>query len=125
MRKGDISFEQPTTNFTNTGFPIWQAGSQPDEGTIAGTRAIESNLVPCNRKQDDTNKDMSCMIYGRFSDIIVGEFGILDIIRDPYTNSLSGDLRIRIALDVDVAVRYEEAFAIRDNIKADIPAAAT
>ena len=60
---------------------------------------------------------ISAMIFGNFNDLVVGEWGSLDVIFDPYTNSTTGAMRITVFLDIDVAVRHAESFAaIQDMV---------
>ena len=54
---------------------------------------------------------LSAMIFGNFNDLVVGEWGSLDVIFDPYTNSTTGAMRVTAFMDVDVAVRHAESFA--------------
>jgi len=53
------------------------------------------------------------MYFGNWSDLLIGYWGNgLDILTDPYTNSASGTVRIRVLMDADIAVRHAESFAI-------------
>ena len=49
--------------------------------------------------------------FGNWSDVLVGFFGGLDIVVDPYTASTSGTVRIVALQSTDVAVRHGESFA--------------
>ena len=49
--------------------------------------------------------------FGNWADMLIGMFGGLDIIVDPYTNSTSGTLRITALQSVDVGVRHAASFA--------------
>jgi HK97 family phage major capsid protein len=51
------------------------------------------------------------MIFGNFADLMIGMFGGLDVLVDPYTGSSTGATRIAMFQDVDVAVRHAESFA--------------
>lgn len=52
------------------------------------------------------------IVFGSFSNLLIGFWGVLDVMSDPYTKAASGGLVIRVFQDVDVAVRRGEAFAI-------------
>jgi len=54
-------------------------------------------------------------IYGKFENVVVGLWGALDIMVDPYSLSTSGGIRIVALQDCDVAVRHPEAFVITDK----------
>ena len=49
--------------------------------------------------------------FGNWSDLIVGMFGGMDIIVDPYTHSTSGTLRVTALQSVDCGVRHAASFA--------------
>lgn len=52
------------------------------------------------------------IVFGNFANLLIGFWGVLDVMSDPYTKAASGGLVIRVFQDVDVAVRRGEAFAI-------------
>jgi hypothetical protein len=57
------------------------------------------------------------MIFGNFNDLVIGEWGGLDVLFDPYTGSSTGSMRVTAFMDLDVAVRHAESFAaIQDLI---------
>ena len=49
-------------------------------------------------------------VFGNFNDLLVGMFGGLDIVVDPYTASSSGTVRIVALQSVDIAVRHAVSF---------------
>ncbi len=49
-------------------------------------------------------------VFGNFDDLLIGMFGGLDIVVDPYSNSSSGTVRIVALQSVDVAVRHAVSF---------------
>lgn len=72
--------------------------------TINGYRAIVSNQV--------TSGDL---FFGNFADLLIGMYGGLDILVDPYTASSSGTVRVRALQTVDVAVRHAVSFAYNND----------
>lgn len=54
-------------------------------------------------------------IYGKWENVIVGMWGAVDIIVDPYSLSTAGTLRIVGMQAIDVAVRHPEAFVVTDD----------
>jgi HK97 family phage major capsid protein len=72
--------------------------------TINGYRAIVSNQV--------TSGDL---FFGNFADLLIGMYGGLDILVDPYTSSNTGTVRIRALQTVDVAVRHAVSFAYNND----------
>ena len=94
-----------TARLGNTsGIPIW------DGNEVNGYRAIASNQVPGNlTKGSGTN--LSAVVFGNFADLIIGMWGGLDLITDPYTSSTTGTVRFVALQDVDVALRRLVSFA--------------
>ena len=69
--------------------------------------------------REGSGSSLSAMIFGNFNDLIIGEWGSLDLIFDPFTNSTTGTMRVTAFMDVDVAVRHTESFAaIQDMVTA-------
>ena len=73
-------------------------------GTMNGYRTIVSNQVASGD-----------LYFGDFSQLLVGMFGGLDIVVDPYTASTSGTVRVVALQSCDVAVRHATAFCIGND----------
>ncbi len=82
---------------------------------IANRSFMVSNNVPSNLTKGSSSGVCSAMIYGNFSDLLVGLFGESEILVDPYTLSQTGVTSVRIIQALDVKVRHAESFgAIQD-----------
>jgi HK97 family phage major capsid protein len=81
---------------------------------IAGYKAAFSGLVPANgTKGSGTN--LSTMIFGNWSDLLIGQWGGIDIIIDEMTEATKGNVRLVAHSEWDITLRHAEAFAaIRD-----------
>ena len=79
-------------------------------GTVLGYDVASSNLVPSDLTKG-SGTALSAVIFGNFSELMIGMFGGLDVLVDPYTGSAAGTTRISMFQDVDVAVRHAESFA--------------
>ncbi len=85
---------------------IWEGGDFPVNGYQVGiTNAVPSNLTK------GSGNNLSAIIFGDFSSLIVGMWGSLDLMVDPYSNSTSGTVRVVALQDVDIALRHAESFA--------------
>ena len=73
-------------------------------GTINGYRGIVSNQAAAGDAY-----------FGNFSDLLVGMFGGLDIVVDPYTASTSGTVRVVALQSCDVAVRNAVSFCLAND----------
>lgn len=105
-----------TEKAASTGMFIWEAGRDGSEGTVAGYRAAVSNNVPSNLTKGTASGICSAMIFGNWSDLLIGMWGGIDLTIDPYTFSSSGALRITAAATVDIAVRHPESFAAIQDV---------
>jgi len=73
-------------------------------GTVNGYNALVSNQGTAGN-----------MYFGNFNDLLIGMFGGLDIVVDPYSNSTSGTVRIVALQSCDVAVRHAQSFAFGND----------
>ena len=87
------------------------------EATLNGNPVRFTNGVPSDLTKGSLNT-ASALIFGDFSSLMVGMWGGLDLMPDPYTLSSSGGLRLTIFQDYDVAVRHAESFAACQDIDA-------
>jgi HK97 family phage major capsid protein/HK97 family phage prohead protease len=55
------------------------------------------------------------LYFGNFADLMIGMYGGLDIVVDPYTSSTSGTVRIVALQTCDVAVRHAVSFAFNND----------
>jgi HK97 family phage major capsid protein len=89
---------------------VWENGNEVGFGMVNGYRSGVSNQVPSDlTKGSGTN--LSAILFGNWSDLLIGEWGALDILVNPYANDKTGAVRIRVLQDVDIAVRHPESFA--------------
>jgi len=96
---GDASFRghcKTTEKFTGTGATLWEPG-----GTVNGYAVQITNQI--------TTGDV---FMGNFADLLIGMWGGLDLMVDPYTHSKKGRIRVVIFQDVDYALRREESFCL-------------
>ena len=85
-------------------------GTELGRTQIAGRRFEVSNNVPSNlTKGSGTN--LSAVIYGNFADLLIGMFGQLEILVDPYTDFAKGTVGVCALQSIDIAVRHAESFA--------------
>tara|TARA_Y100000114_G_scaffold29846_1_gene25565 strand:- start:4775 stop:7609 length:2835 start_codon:yes stop_codon:yes gene_type:complete len=55
------------------------------------------------------------LYFGNFDDLLIGMFGGLDVVVDPFTASTTGTVRIVALQSVDVAVRHAVSFAFGND----------
>ncbi len=69
-----------------------------------------SNNVPSDLTKG-SGSSLSAIIYGNFNDLLIGMWGSLEILVDPYTDIAKGTVGIRALQSIDIAVRHAESFA--------------
>lgn len=84
--------------FASTDTPLW-SGSVLD-GQVAGFTASTT-----------TQMTAASMIFGDFSQVVIGEWGMLEIALNPYANFTSAITGIRAIQSVDVGIRQVSAFS--------------
>ncbi len=82
-----------------------------DTNTILGYRVASTTLVPSDLTKGTSSGVCSAVVFGNFSDLMIGMWGSLDVLVDPYTGSAAGSTRVAMYQDVDVKVRHAESFA--------------
>lgn len=102
-----------TQEFASTnGKPVWTSmPGQRGVGEVLGYGALVTNSVPSNLVKNSSGAVCSAIAFGNWADLIIGMWGGLDIMLDPYTGSTSGTRRVVALQDVDVNVRRVASFA--------------
>ena len=69
--------------------------------TVNGYKSISSTNVPAGKT-----------IFGNWSDILIGMWGVLDLVVDTATNAKNGGIVLRAWQDIDIAIRHPQSFAV-------------
>lgn len=94
-----------TAKLGNTiGLPIWEDGD-----TMLGYQAFATNQVPSNLTKG-TGTNLHAIIFGEWQHLFIGEWGVLEIVVDPYSSKRQGIIELASFQMVDIAVRYPVAF---------------
>ena len=91
------------SRFSNTDTPLWVGNIW--DGQMAGFRGMSSNQMPA-----DT------MLFGDWQEVVVGEWGVLEVEVNPYANFQAGIIGVRAMYSLDVGVRRPFAFAYASSI---------
>jgi HK97 family phage major capsid protein len=84
-----------------------------DDNTMNGYRTEVSNQVKATySKGTHTDEDLSAIFFGNWRMQVIGQWGGLDILTDPYTLSTQGAIRTLVFQDVDIQVRQPAAFCL-------------
>jgi HK97 family phage major capsid protein len=88
-----------TEKASSTGQFLWEPGN-----TVNG--------YPCETSNQVASGDYW---FGNWADLIIGMWGGLELLVDPYTGSTAGTVRVVALQDVDVACRHGESFCRGNN----------
>jgi hypothetical protein len=78
---------------------FWEPGDR-----VNGYRAIATNQVPANK-----------VVFGKWNDLMIGQWAGLDIVVDIYTLATQAEIRVITNMFVDVKYRYASAFCYSTN----------
>lgn len=106
-----------TQVFSGTnGEPVWTSGRERGIGELLGYDAYVTNAVPSDLTKGTSSGVCSAGIFGNWADLILGMWGGLDVMLDPYTGSASGTKRVVALQDLDIALRRVASFAAVKDI---------
>lgn len=84
--------------FASTDTPLWEGNIL--DGTVMGFRAASTLQLTA-----------ASMIFGDYSQVVIGEWGMLEIALNPYANFAAAITGVRAIQTVDVGVRVAGAFS--------------
>ncbi|WP_195818728.1 phage major capsid protein [Roseobacter sp. MH60115] len=84
--------------------------------SIAGHTAAFTSLVPSNFTLG-AGADLSALIFGAWSELLIGQWGGIDVIVDDKTESDRGNVRITAHSEWDIVLRNAQSFAAVTDIQ--------
>ena len=101
--KGKLKVVTKIASSQYSGF-LWDSND-----TINGYKAMASTLMPKNLTKG-SGSNLTATLFGNWASLLIGLWGGIDIIVDPYSNSTAGDLKVTMLQDADVTVQHPESF---------------
>ncbi len=101
--------KQTLRNASVSGY-IWEGKE------MNGYPAFVSNIVPSNITKG-TGENLHALLFGNWADLIIGQWGVLDLVVDPFSLKKYGALEITLNAYHDVFVKRKESFAAIKDIK--------
>lgn len=92
------------------------AAATAEDMRLAGYKARFSGNVPSDLTKGAGN-DLSAMIFGAWADLLIGQWGGIDLIVDDATEASKGNVRLVAHSEWDIAVRHAESFAAIQDIQ--------
>ena len=87
-----------------------------ENGQTNGYKVAVSNQIPSNLDKGTSIGICSAMIFGNFADLIIGEWGALDVLVNPFSEGTKGKIIVSIFKSVDIKLRRAESFAVIKDI---------
>ncbi|NCC88195.1 MAG: phage major capsid protein [Clostridia bacterium] len=109
------NYDSSTCNYVMTPSIKGTAKSTPK---VAGAAAMifEDNEVNGYGAYSTMQMNANTVLFGDFSEIILGLWGGLDLMLDPYAKADSGGLVVRAFQSADIAIRHAAAFAASNDV---------
>lgn len=85
--------------------PAWRNGQLVDRPAAVSTN------VPSNLTKGTSTTIAHALIFGRWAEVLIGEWGVGELIVDPFSKKRRGDVEVTFTAVVDVALRHAPSFA--------------
>ena len=89
--------------FSNTDTPLWTGNIL--DGQVCGYRGTSSTQVPSAN-----------ILFGDFSQVIIADWGVIELTTNPYANFAAGITGVRAWATVDIGVRQGGAFSLATSV---------
>lgn len=95
-----------------TGYPDWLL----EDGKTNGYPVAVTNAIPSNLTKGSAENVCSAIVFGNFNELLIGQWGGLDMIIDPFTSKGKAIIEVSALAYHDILVRRPEAFAAIKDI---------
>ncbi len=86
---------------------VWGDNAAP----LNGYNAMVSNQVRSNLTKGTSSGVCSAIFFGNWADLVIGMWGTLDLVVDPYSQSKKGVIGVVTYQEADVLLRHPQSFA--------------
>lgn len=116
LTNSDVRGKLKTTEkATNTAQFIWPdplvVPSTPGDGIVNGYPCAVSNQVPNNLVEGASGATLSAIIFGNWADVLIGEWGTVDIVTNQFSKLTSGVIQVVAFSEYDINLRHPESFS--------------
>jgi HK97 family phage major capsid protein len=121
--RGSISFVtnskvrgklKTTDKGSDTGNYIWNTAESATP--VNGYPVAITSQVPSNLVEGASGATLSSIVFGNWQDLMIGQWGGLDIGINPYTKMKEALIEYVPNMYMDVAVRHPESFVVSDDV---------
>lgn len=93
---------------------IWEGPNQGG-GLVNGYPALTTTLMPSNLSKG-SGSNLHAMIFANWMELIIAQWGGIDLIVDPYTNAKKGMVDLHVNTYWDIALMHLASFCICNEI---------
>lgn len=90
---------------------VWE-GANAGSGNVNGYRALTSTQMPSNLTKGSASAICHAILFGNWQELIIGQWGGIDIIVDPYTRAKEAMVVVTINSFWDIAIKNLASFAM-------------
>ena len=104
-----------TGQYLWTNSPLGQRSGTP--GEINGYSVARTNQARSNLTKGSASGVASEVYFGNWSELLIGEWGVLEIVPNPYDSTAfkQGGILLRAMQSIDVQVRHAASFAVMSD----------
>lgn len=106
--RGVRGYAKGTPVFTNSGVALWT-----DSNEVNGYRALASDFVPSDL---GTGSNQHAVIFGAWSQAVIGQWGAMEMIVDPYTGKKTGEVEVTVNGLFDAGIKNNDSFRTVQNL---------
>lgn len=88
---------------------IWEGPN--GDGLVNGYKALTSTLVPSTLTKGTSSGICHAILFGNWNELIVGQWGGLEILVNPYSRDTEGTIRYTVNMFYDIGLRHPQSFA--------------
>jgi HK97 family phage major capsid protein len=108
-----VAFATPTESYGSN--YLYSPGGNPNGGRLGEFPAFLANNLPVNgTKGSGTN--LATIAFGDWSKLLIGVWGAIEVVVNPYTLSTTGGLRMHIFADLSIAILQPSAFTYASDV---------
>ena len=105
-----------TLKSTYQGGYIWEMFTPLTDGMINGYSAYVTNAVP-NSLTRGTGTGLSAVVFGNWADLIIGQWGAIEFIVNPYSRDTYDEIRVTGVGYFDLGLRHVNSFAAIEGLE--------
>jgi HK97 family phage major capsid protein len=105
-----------TLKTTYQGGFIWEMFTPLTDGMINGYDAYISNVIPSTLTRG-TGTGLSAVVFGNWKELIIGQWGAIEFIVNPYSLDTTDEIRVTGVGYFDLGLKHAESFAAIEGLK--------